>query len=47
VICAVENGVLSSIDRLTWKTTGSTVLLGLVGGGSMDMLRWAVDDKEW
>ncbi|KAJ6516128.1 hypothetical protein C8R45DRAFT_959036 [Mycena sanguinolenta] len=38
-------GIFSGLYRLTWKTTRQTVLLGLIGGGSMDVLRWIIEDK--
>ncbi|KAJ6510034.1 hypothetical protein C8R47DRAFT_951833, partial [Mycena vitilis] len=33
-------GLFCGLYRLTWKTTRQTVVLGLVGGGSMDLLSW-------
>jgi hypothetical protein len=33
------------IDRLGWKTTRQTLLLAIIGGGSMDLLRWLTEDK--
>ncbi|KAJ6629222.1 hypothetical protein B0H10DRAFT_1776877 [Mycena sp. CBHHK59/15] len=38
-------GLFCVLYRLSWKASRQTVLLGLVGGGSMDVVRWVVDKK--
>ncbi|KAJ7774309.1 hypothetical protein DFH07DRAFT_800963 [Mycena maculata] len=35
-------GIFCGLYRLSWIRAGQTVLLGLVGGGSMDVVRWSV-----
>ncbi|KAJ7117387.1 hypothetical protein C8R43DRAFT_902050 [Mycena crocata] len=39
-------GIFCGLYRLTWKTTRQMGVLGLVGGGSMDVVRWIADIKE-
>ncbi|KAJ7228888.1 hypothetical protein GGX14DRAFT_346062 [Mycena pura] len=39
-------GIFCGLYRLTWKVARQTIALGLVGGGSMDLLRWAIEEED-